>query len=288
MVALSCIGFLRHNCQGLCVYICGATWGIIRQVQCSACVPSDFSRVWLFATLWTMPARLLCLWNFPGKNTMPGVSCHALLQGIILIQGLNTCLLCLLHQQMNFLPLVARHDQIALQSRGTGHNPTTCLWVPIAVHCQIWRGGWVPELKYRPLSQIQGIMKAALSRRSCMTREYGLNLSELHAYSMKTIFCPVHFGSSVVSNPLHPHGQGGTPGLLAHHQLPEFTQTHVHQVGDAFQPSHPLSAPSPPAPNRSQHQGLFQWVSSSHEVAKVLELQLQHQSLQWIFRTDFL
>ena len=65
-----------------------------------------------------------------------------------------------------------------------------------------------------------------------------------------------------------------TPGLPVHHQLPEFTQTHVHQVSDAIQPSHPLSSPSPPAPNPSQHQGLFQWVNSSHEVAKVLELQL--------------
>ena len=64
-----------------------------------------------------------------------------------------------------------------------------------------------------------------------------------------------------------------TPGLPVHHQLPEFTQTHVHRVSDAIQPSHPLSSPSPPAPNPSQHQGLFQWVNSSHQVAKVLELQ---------------
>ena len=62
-----------------------------------------------------------------------------------------------------------------------------------------------------------------------------------------------------------------TPGLPVHHQLLEFTQTHVHWVGDAIQPSHPLSSPSPPATNPSQHQGLFKWVSSSHEMAKVLE-----------------
>ena len=84
-----------------------------------------------------------------------------------------------------------------------------------------------------------------------------------------------------------------TPGLPVHHQLPEFTQTRVHQVSDAIQPSHPLSSPSPPAPNPSHHQGLFQWVSSSHEVAKVLEFQLQHQSFQWTpglisFRMDWL
>ena len=64
------------------------------------------------------------------------------------------------------------------------------------------------------------------------------------------------------------------PGLPVHHQFLEFTQTHVHQVGDAIQPSHPLSSPFPPAPNPSQHQSLFQWVNSSHEVAKVLEFQL--------------
>ena len=75
-----------------------------------------------------------------------------------------------------------------------------------------------------------------------------------------------------------------------HHRLngDEFTQTHVHWVSDAIQPSHPLSSPSPPAPNPSQHQSLFQWVSSSHQVTKVLEFQLQHQSFQWIFRIDFL
>ena len=65
-----------------------------------------------------------------------------------------------------------------------------------------------------------------------------------------------------------------TPGLPVHHHLPEFTQTHVHRVGDAIQPSHPLSSLSPPAPNPSQHQSLFQWVSSLHEVAKVLEFRL--------------
>ena len=77
-----------------------------------------------------------------------------------------------------------------------------------------------------------------------------------------------------------------TPGFPVHHQLLEFTQTHVHWVGDAIQPSRPLSSPSPPAPNPSQHQGLFQWVNSLHEVAKVLEFQLQHQSFQWTPRTD--
>ena len=79
-----------------------------------------------------------------------------------------------------------------------------------------------------------------------------------------------------------------TPGLPVHQQLLEVTQTHVHWVGDAIQPSHPLSSSSSPTFNLSQHQGFFfHWVSSSHQMAKVLEFQLQHQSFQWIFRTDF-
>ena len=78
------------------------------------------------------------------------------------------------------------------------------------------------------------------------------------------------------------------PGLPVHHQLLEFTQTHVHGVGDAIQPSHPLSSPSPPALNLSQHQGLFEGVSSSYQVAKVLEFQLQLQSFQGTLRNDLL
>ena len=79
-----------------------------------------------------------------------------------------------------------------------------------------------------------------------------------------------------------------TPGLPIHHQLSQVIQTHVHWISDAIQPPHPLSSPSPLAFNFSQHQGLFKWVSYLHQVAKVLEFQLQHQSFQWLFRTDFL
>ena len=80
----------------------------------------------------------------------------------------------------------------------------------------------------------------------------------------------------------------GTLDFPVLHHLLEFAQTHIHRVGDAIQPSHPLLSPSSPAFYLSQYQGLFRWVSSSHWVAKVLELQLQHLSFQWIFRTDFL
>ena len=97
-------------------------------------------------------------------------------------------------------------------------------------------------------------------------------------FSSVTQSCPT------LCNPMN----HSTPGLPVHHQLPEFTQTNVHRVGDAIQPSHPLSSPSPPAPNPSQHQSLFQWVNSSHEVAKVLEFQLYHHSFQRTPRTDLL
>ena len=139
------------------------------------------------------PARLLCPWDFPGKNSEVG--CHSLLQGIFLNQGSNP-----------------------------------------GVHC----GQTLPS---EPLqfSSVQSLSRVPLC--------YPMNRS--------------------------------TPGLPVHHQLLEFTQTHVHWVSDATQPSHPLSSPSLPALNLSQHQGLFKWVSSSHQVAKVSGFQLQHQSFQW-------
>ena len=104
-------------------------------------------------------------------------------------------------------------------------------------------------------------------------------------YILFWIPCHYTLFSSVVSDSLPSHG---LPGFPVHHQLPEFTQTHVHQVGDAVQPSHPLSSPSPPSFSLSQHQGLFKRVSSSHQLANVLEFQLQHQLFQWIFTADFL
>ena len=100
-------------------------------------------------------------------------------------------------------------------------------------------------------------------------------------------YISVQFSHSVVSDSLRPHeSQHARPPCPS--PTPEFTQTHVHRVADAIQPSHPLSSPFPPAPNPSQHQGLFQWVNSLHEVAKVLEFQLQHQSFQWTPRTGLL
>ena len=112
----------------------------------------------------------------------------------------------------------------------------------------------------------------------------------LYWWVNKTQFlCSVQFNSVAQSCPtLCDPMNRSTPGLPVHHQLPEFTQTHVHRVGDAIQPFHPLSSPSPPAPNTPQHQSLFQWVNSSHEVAKVLEFQLEHHSFQRNPRADLL
>ena len=102
--------------------------------------------------------------------------------------------------------------------------------------------------------------------------------------NMHISVCTVTQSCPTLCNPMN-HSM---PGLPVHHKLPEFTQTHIHWVSDAIQPSHPLSSPSPPAPNPSQHQSLFQWVNFSHEVAKVMGFQLQHYSFQRNPRADLL
>ena len=111
---------------------------------------------------------------------------------------------------------------------------------------------------------------------SLLTYIIYLTLSSLHSINFSSLFLgSVQFSSVTQSFPTLCNPMNcSTPGLPVHHQLLEFTQTHVHWVSDAIQPSHSLSSPSPPALNPSQHQSLFQWVNSSHEVAKVLEFQL--------------
>ena len=117
--------------------------------------------------------------------------------------------------------------------------------------------------------------------RSCKTRETWVLVSQLpewllpppHSWADLLYPSSIQFSPSVVSDSWRTH-ECSTPGLPVHHHLPEFTQTHVHWVRDAIQPSHSRSSLSPPASNPSQHQSLFQWVNSSHEVAKVLEFQL--------------
>ena len=113
----------------------------------------------------------------------------------------------------------------------------------------------------------------ALIKSSIVNVDVNMDFVSISQHQRETFYDPMDFS---------------TPGFPVLHHLLEFAQTHVHWVSDATQPSHSPSSPSPPAFNLSQHQGLFQWVSSSPQVAKVLELQLQHQSFRWIFRTDLL
>ena len=139
-----------------------------------------------------------------------------------------------------------------------------------------WRGNGYP-LQYSFLENLT-------DRGGCWATVLIVHLQLVKRVNLK---CSVRFSHSAVSDSLWPRGLQHAR-LPVHRQLPEIAQTHVHCISDAIQPSHPLSSPSLPAFNLSQHQGLFPWVSSSHQVAKVLEFQLQHQFLQWIFRTDFL
>ena len=111
-----------------------------------------------------------------------------------------------------------------------------------------------------------------------------IRVKDMHSQARFSHFSSVTQSCPTLCNPM----DWSMPGFPVHHQLPELAQSHVHRISDVIQPSHPLLSPSPPAFSLFQHQGLFQWVSSLHQVAKVLEFQLQHQSFQWIFRTDFL
>ena len=124
---------------------------------------------------------------------------------------------------------------------------------------------------------LQGIFPTQGSKSALLHRQAdSLPLSHQESPPLVVQFSSIAQSCPTLCNPMN----HSTPGLPVHHQLLEFTQTHPHRVGDAIQPSHPLSSPSPPALNLYQHQGLFQRVISSHEVAKLLEFQLQHQSFQ--------
>ena len=112
--------------------------------------------------------------------------------------------------------------------------------------------------------------------------DYGIKYNKSLLNYKKNNAC-VQFSSVAQSCPtLCDPMNRSTPGLPVHHQLPQFTQTHVHRVSDAIQPYRPLSSPFPPAPNPSQHQSLFQWVNSSHEVAKILEFQHWSSVLEFL------
>ena len=146
--------------------------------------------------------------------------------------------------------------RICLPCRRCGFNP----WVRKIP----WRRKWQPTQIFLP-GKSQG-------QRSLVELQF---IGSQRIWYDWRVFSSVQFSSVTQSCPtLYDPMNRSTPGLPVHHQLPEFTQTHVHRVSDAIQPSHPQSSPSPPALNPSQHQSLFQWVNSSHEVAKVLEFHL--------------
>ena len=180
-------------------------------------------------------------------------------------------------------------------------------WVLLQDHGWSWEslGGWKLQLRSLPSKILLFLMKKGISGYTntdlllsgeltllspSHSQNHGLPLPPPSAHltqsSNDVQFSSVTQSCLTLSDPM----DCSKPGLPVHHHhhLMELAQTHVHQVGDAIQPSHSWSSPSPPAFNLSQHQGHFQWVSSLHQVAKVLEFQLQYQSFQWIFRTDFL
>ena len=138
------------------------------------------------------------------------------------------------------------------------------------------------RMDWLDLLAVQGTLKSRLQHHSSKA-----SILRHSAFFIVYTYWPVQFSFSVMSDSLQPM-DCCTPGLPVHHHLLEFSQTHVHHVSDAIQPSHPLLSPSPLTFSLAQHHCLFQWVSFSHQVATVLKFQLQHQSLQWIFRTDFL
>ena len=153
----------------------------------------------------------------------------------------------------------------------------------LSMHACIWEGTGNP-LQYSCLEnpRDRGAWWAAVygvTQRWTLLKQLSSSSS-----SMPLLFRSVAQSCLTLCNPVN----RSTPGLPVHHQLPESTQTHVHWVADTIQPSHSLLSPTPPALNLSQHQGIFKWVSSSHQVAKVLEFQLQHHIFHWTPRTDLL
>ena len=140
-----------------------------------------------------------------------------------------------------------------------------------------WDGWWLVDWQWWQSIGFQRV-KHDLATKPQVSLWLGPKLQKQYLTCISSVqFSSVAQSCLTLCNPMN----CSTLGLPVHHQLPEFTQTHIHRVGDAIQPSHPLLSPSPPAPKTSQHQGLFQRVNSSREVAKILEFQLQHQSFQW-------
>ena len=212
------------------------------------CVLSHFSHVWLFATLWTVTHEVLLSIGFSRQE----------------------------------------NEWVAMPSSKGSSWPRN--WSGLSCIAGGFFTNWaIREALIKYPGRIQILVSSQLSQRYLSTYFatgwYVIKLSQPNSSPSNSVqFSSVTQSCLTLCDPMN----HSTPSLPVHHQLPEFTQTHVHRVSDAIQPSHPLLSPSPPAPNPSQHQGLFQWVHSSHEVAKALELQLQHQSFQWTPRIHLL
>ena len=171
--------------------------------------------------------------------------------------------------------LTYTHTFSVTELRPTLYNPTDCGMPGLPVHHQL------PEFTKTHVHWVGDAIQPSHSLLHPSPSAFNL-FQHQGLFNTYTQFSSVAQSCPTLCDPMN----HSTPGLPVPHQLLGSTQTHVHWVSDAIQPSQPLSSPSSPAPNPSQHQGLFQWVNSSHEVAKVLEFQLQHQSFQWTPRTD--
>ena len=163
----------------------------------------------------------------------------------------------------------------ALIGLGSGDSAESKTKIPPHMELTPCRGWWTTLMSCCSVAQLCTTL--------CNPMDWSMPGFLSFTISQSVQFSSVAQSSLTLCNPIN----WSTPGLPIRHQLTEPTQTHVHWVSDIIQLSHPLSSPSP-ALNLSHHQGLFKWVSSLHQVAKVLEFQLQHQSFQWILRTDFL
>ena len=214
------------------------------------------------------PTRLHGPWGSPGKNTRLG--CHFLLQCIESEKWKWSC------------------SVMSDSSRPHGLQPTRlrCPWIEVSYILCTATNMWCsqintfppPKKKYRGREKNKTTYPQNSQKfggDACNHTILGFSSVQL---SSVTQLCPT------LCNPMN----RSMSGLSDHYQLPEFIQTHFHWIDDAIQPSHSLPSPSPPALNLSQHQGLCKWVSSSHQVAKILEFQLQHQCFQWTLSTDLL
>ena len=191
-------------------------------------------------------------------------------------------------------------------------SPHSCLltshqadWVP----CPSWRSWWIrvrwaellksirdpsgdeEEVTSPPREGVSAQEGAALRTKIWVLFlgedggvEAGESSAKMVSIPVQFSYCSAAQSCPTLCNPM----DCSIPGFPVLNHLLESAKIHVHWVGDAIQPSHPPLPPSPPAFNLSQHQGLFQWVGSSHQVTKILELQLQYLSFQWLFRVDFL